>query len=91
LTLTNAKENAKLSGQKYLPELLSNGDTHKQLLAGSRYLLFKSPEKWTDFQKIRAAILFEHYPDLKSAYSLTHSLRMIYNKNTAVKTLPGSH
>jgi transposase len=51
-------------------------------LAGSRYLLFKSPEKWTASRKIRAEILFEHYPDLKSAYSLTHSLRMIYNKNT---------
>ena len=26
--------------------------------------------------------MFEQYPDLKEAYSLTHSLRMIYNKNT---------
>ena len=39
-------------------------------------------DKWTDKQKKRAAILFELYPDIKQAYSLTHSLRMIFSKNT---------
>jgi transposase len=78
---TNAIENAKADGVKYVPEILSNGDTKKQLLARSRYLLFKSGEKWTDKQKKRAAILFELYPDIKQAYSLTHSLRMIFSKN----------
>jgi transposase len=52
------------------------------LLARSRYLLFKSPEKWSESQKLRAEILFREYPDLKQGYSLTHSLRMIYNKNS---------
>ena len=79
---TNAIENAKADGTKYIPEVLSNGDTKKQLLARSRYLLFKSGDKWTDKQKKRAAILFELYPDIKKAYSLTHSLRMIFSKNT---------
>ena len=79
---TNAIENAKADGIKYVPEVLSNGDTKKQLLARSRYLLFKSGDKWTDKQKKRAAILFELYPDIKQAYSLTHSLRMIFSKNT---------
>ena len=79
---TNAKEEAKLSKTSYKPELLRNGDTAKQLLARSRYLLFKSPEKWTESQKQRAEILFEQYPDLKQGHSLTHSLRMIYAKNT---------
>ena len=78
---TNAIENAKADGKKYIPEVLSNGDTKKQLLARSRYLLFKSGDKWTDKQKKRAAILFELYPDIKQAYSLTHSLRMIFSKN----------
>ncbi|MCD6354720.1 MAG: transposase [Prolixibacteraceae bacterium] len=78
---TNAIENAKADGKKYVPETLSNGDTKKQLLARSRYLLFKSGDKWTDKQKKRAAILFELYPDIKKAYSLTHSLRMIFSKN----------
>lgn len=79
---TNAIENAKADGKKYVPETLNNGDTKKQLLARSRYLLFKSGDKWTDKQKKRAAILFELYPDIKQAYSLTHSLRMIFSKNT---------
>ena len=78
---TNAIENAKADGAKYVPKILSNGDTKKQLLARSRYLLFKSGDKWTDKQKKRAAILFKLYPDIKQAYSLTHSLRMIFSKN----------
>ena len=79
---TNAKEEAKLSQINYQPEVFINGDTSKQLLARSRYLLFKSPEKWTPSQKLRAEILFDQYPDIQKAYSLTHSLRMIYAKNT---------
>lgn len=79
---TNAIENAKADGIKYIPKILDNGDTLKQLLARSRYLLFKSGDKWTDKQKKRAAILFDLYPDIKQAYSLTHSLRMIFSKNT---------
>lgn len=79
---TDAKEEAKLTQSSYHPTIFRNGDTAKQLLARSRYLLFKSPEKWTVTQKIRAEILFEQYPDLQQAYSLTHSLRMIYAKNT---------
>ena len=79
---TEAKEQAKLSGKKYVPQELENGDTKKQLLARSRYLLFKSADKWTEKQKHRAKILFELYPDIKKAYSLTHSLRMIFSKNS---------
>ena len=79
---TDAMEEAKLSGNKYIPQILENGDSKKQLLARSRYLLFKSAEKWTERQKQRAKILFELYPDIKKAYSLTHSLRMIFSKNS---------
>ena len=75
---TNDMENAKQNQEKYIPKILSNGDTKKQLLARSRYLLFKSAEKWTPKQKERAAILFEMYPDIKKAYNLTHVLRMIF-------------
>ncbi len=73
-------EQAKSKGRKHNPVLLPNGDTKKQLLARSRYLLFKSGDKWTAKQKQRAKILFEQYPDLKEAYGLTHSLRMIFSK-----------
>lgn len=73
-------EDAKLTGNKYYPKVFANGETKKELLARSRYLLFKSAEKWTDSQKQRAEILFEQYPKLKTAYGLCHSLRMIFAK-----------
>jgi transposase len=79
---TQAREQAKCSEEKYEPQILENGDTKKQLLARSRYLLFKSADKWTPKQKHRAKLLFELYPDIKTAYSLTHSLRMIFSKNS---------
>ena len=73
-------EEAKLNGDEYEPFRFPNGDTRKELLIRSRYLLFKSADKWTKRQKERAAILFEEYPDLKKAYGLCHSLRMIYSR-----------
>jgi transposase len=79
---TDAIEEAKLSRKKYISQTFENGDSKKQLLARSRYLLFKSAEKWTEKQKQRAKLLFELYPDIKKAYSLTHSLRMIFSKNS---------
>ena len=80
---TDAREEARCSGEAYNPIVLANGDSHKQLLARSRYLLFKSADKWTESQKQRAELLFEACPDLEEAYSLTHSLRMIFSRNTA--------
>ena len=77
----DAKEIAKSKGIKYVPVEYENGDTQKQLLIRSRYLLFKTPEKWTKKQKERSKILFEHYPDLAQAYSLSQSLRVIFSKN----------
>ena len=75
-------EEARQNGKEYIPYRYPNGDTRKELLRRSRYLLFKSADKWTDRQKQRAAILFEEYPDIKTAYGLCHSLRMIFAKNT---------
>ena len=79
---TEAMEQAKLSNKKYEPKLFKNGDSKKQLLARSRYMLFKSADKWTEKQKQRAKLLFDLYPDIQKAYSLTHSLRMIFSKNS---------
>lgn len=42
-----------------------------------------SREKWTATQKERIKILFERYPDIEKAYSLVHSLRMIFNNKRA--------
>jgi transposase len=72
---------AKLENKAYIPELLYNGDSVKQLLARSRYLLYKSREKWTERQKERAQMLFGLYPDIKTAYNLSQQLRGIYNNN----------
>ena len=76
----DAIENARNNSLKYTPELLANGDTLKQLLARSRYLLYKSSSKWTDNQSKRAVILFKQYPDLEKAYNLCQNLSWIFNQ-----------
>ena len=78
----DAIENAKTNKQIFIPQVLSNGDTLKQLLARSRYLLYKSEHNWSEQQANRAAILFEHFPDIKVAYELTQSLSRIYTSTT---------
>ena len=75
-------EECRQTGKPYEPFRFSNGDTRKELLARSRYLLFKSANKWTLSQKQRAKILFREYPDVRMAYGLCHSLRMKFAKNT---------
>lgn len=72
---------AKQKKQTYFAEMLSNGDTKKQLLARSRHLLYKSPNKWTSDQQQRAELLFSLYPEIKQAYVLTNQLRAIYNQH----------
>jgi transposase len=69
---------AKTEKKKYNPLIFDNGDTHKQLLARARYLLYKSREKWTQNQKQRAKILFKNYPDIEKAYNLNQQLRKVF-------------
>ena len=69
---------AKKNKVSYQAEVLCNGDTLKQLLARSRYLLFKHHIKWTGVQKKRAELLFERYPELKRAYDLSIRLGNIF-------------
>ena len=78
---------SKENKEKYYPPLLANGDTLKELLARSRYLLYKLEEDWTLNQAKRAAILFEKYPTLKSAYKLTLSFRSIYKNTTKAEAI----
>lgn len=61
--------------------VLSNGDTHKQLLARSRYIIAKKPNEWTLNQKNRAEILFELYPLIHEAYKHTLEFRNIYENS----------
>ena len=83
----NAIKQAKQRGEKYYSETLSNGDTVKELLARSRYLLYAFEEDWTTNQSKRAAILFEKYPLLKQAYRLTLTFRKIYKCLSREKAL----
>ncbi|WP_446012194.1 ISAon1 family transposase [Candidatus Electrothrix sp.] len=73
-----AIKEAKKSGIRYNAPVYENGDTKKQLLARSRYLLFKPTNKWTESQQLRAGILFKEYPDIKKAYELSLMFRNIY-------------
>lgn len=81
----DAIESARAKNKKYTPKLLPNGDTLKQLLARSRYLLYKPNNKWSKSQQKRAEILFEKYPDIEKAYKLCQNLSWIFN-NTKDKT-----
>ncbi len=72
---------AKKKGIKHIPATFENGDTLKQLLVRSRYLLFKPSHKWTESQQKRANILFNVYPDIEQAYDLSHHLYLIYSRN----------
>lgn len=71
---------AKGTNKAFTPQLFANGDSRKQLLARSRYLLYKSSEKWTNSQKKRATILFTEYPEIEKAYKLVNGLRNIFNQ-----------
>ncbi|NRT17136.1 transposase [Flavobacterium sp. 28A] len=73
---------AKLNKTQLISKEFSNGDTAKQLLTRIRFLLYKSPNKWSDCQKQRAIIVFAEYPEIKTVYYLSLKLRNIYNKNT---------
>lgn len=72
---------AKAAKQKYNPLTFENGDTLRQLLVCSRYLLFKKPSKWTSSQRQRAEILFKQFNDIKQLYYLTQQLGQIYSTN----------
>ena len=77
----NAIKKAKEEGKKYRPEILSNGDTLKELLVRSKYLLYKFEDQWTLHQAKRAKVLFDKYPLLRQAYKLVESFRTIYKLN----------
>lgn len=59
---------ARAENRTFSPKEFSNGDTRKQLLARSRYLLYKDPSNWTENQYDRSKILFDQYPDIKIAF-----------------------
>jgi transposase len=80
-----AIKKAKEQKMKYRPVVLSNGDTPKQLLARSRYIIAKKPNEWTTNQKTRAALLFELYPQIHMAYKHTLGFRNIYENKDKIR------
>lgn len=75
-------EQKKYKKRKFIyPELKTeNGETRLELLARSRFLLFKYRGQWTENQKERASILFNHYPEIEKAYQLSCDFRQWYRK-----------
>lgn len=71
---------AKAKGERYIAPTFENGDSLKQLLARSRYLLFKKESLWMNSQKQRAEILFREYPNIRKAYYLSMQLGLIYHQ-----------
>lgn len=85
------REKARERKEMYRAHTYENGDTKKQLLARSRYGLFKTENKWTDSQKQRMNILFREFPEIKESYDLAMRLKYIYhnskNKSKAIDRL----
>ena len=63
---------------EFRPKTFSNGDTRKQLLARSKYFLYKPSSRWTKTQKQRSEILFKEYPELLKSYNFSLYFRNCY-------------
>jgi transposase len=65
---------------RYQERKTGNGETPMELLARSRFLLFKYESQWTMSQRQRAETLFELYPEIEQAYKLCCQFREWYKK-----------
>lgn len=59
-------------------KVFENGETRKELLARSRYLLFKFEREWSESQEERAKILFREFPEIKESYEIICAFRNFY-------------
>ncbi len=75
---------AREEGKNYRPVTYGNEDTKKQLLARSRYLLFKPQSQWHERQAERAEILFAEFPKIKEAYDLSMMFRACYENSQTI-------
>jgi transposase len=80
-----AIKEAKEKDIKYQPVVLSNGDSPKQLLARSRYIIAKKRIEWTKNQTERAKLLFKLYPNIETAYNHTITFREIYELKDKIR------
>lgn len=81
---------ARENKERYRPLVYENGDTKKQLLARSRYLLFKPQSKWNDQQRKRSQILFKEFPQIKSVYDLSMMFRSCYENSQTMQEAKNS-
>ena len=82
-----SKKNQPFIAQKFVykePKAI-NGESLFELLARSRYLLYKYPDCWTVTQKQRAIALFKHYPEIEKSYKLSCKFRTWYRKENVGK------
>lgn len=80
----DAIEKAKKNKKRFESEVPTNSDILKQLLARSRYFLYKNKSKRTDNQIQRAHLLFELYPEIQKTYDLAQGLRNIFENTTDI-------
>lgn len=71
------KENRKR--QKTALSRLSNGETKKEILVRGSWLLFKKSGQWSSSQEVRSKLLFELFPEIKTAYDYFLDFRKIYD------------
>jgi len=64
----------------YKDNIAQNGETFLELLARSRYLLYKYPHQWTQTQQWRANALFLKFPQIQKSYQLACDFRYWYKK-----------
>lgn len=76
----------KIQKYKHNHLVMSNGETLLELLARSRYLLFKMPFQWTESQKKRAKALFSYCPELEQVVEVVTELRRWYRRSNIGKS-----
>ncbi len=67
---------AKACGKMYHAPVFANGDTRKQLLARSIYLLYKKESLWTQSQRIRAENSFQGISRYKERILSVYAVRL---------------
>lgn len=65
---------------RYTETQLENNETPLEILARSRYLLYKYQDQWTTSQYKRAKTLFKNYPEIEKAYKLCCQFRDWFSK-----------
>ncbi|OUD27102.1 hypothetical protein FPG92_10865 [Flavobacterium psychrophilum] len=74
-----AIEAAKKNKKRFEPEVLTNGDTTKQLQARSRYFLYKNKSKWSQSQ-IERAIYYLNYTLIFIKHTISPKTCALYLK-----------